>query len=315
MKIYTNYFRRRQISGGANSFLKVLHYTLRQRGVKFTNNLDDSYDIAFINALTSGVSIEHLRYIYSRGIPLIHRAVGYSVSGSQAMRSAVLHGFPYGEYLQLCFTPYVNHTIFQSNWSFNQFKKNGFHGEYSVIPNGVDISLFYPRRRPRFDSRQKVRIAIVSWSTDIAKGFPLYREIDKKLPYLPFIEVVFVGRTPHKNYFSNIKSFRPMSHIKLASFLRSCDGYIHFAACETCSNALLEALATHLPVLYLDSGSTSEFCRQHGCIYGQDITQSLEEFLVSLPSLRKSYDRAQLHDIRDTSQAYINLFKFVLDGC
>ena len=90
------------MSGGANSFLSSLRKHLKGQGIHFTNQIDDKFDLIFLNALTNGLNLKQLRQLRQTGKPIIHRKVGYRVSGTDKMRS-VTDGIVYGDGLQIAF--------------------------------------------------------------------------------------------------------------------------------------------------------------------------------------------------------------------
>lgn len=277
MRILMNFREAMWLSGGANSFLAGLRRCWRRDGISFTRHIDDEFDIALLNALTDGLTLDQVRRIHARGKPVVHRKVGYRVSGSAQMR-AVVDGVVHGDRLQIDFSPYIHHTVFQSCYSRDTFIAEGFSGNHSVIVNGADTAVFnqdfhtwWPfcsrKRRPYWDGREPFRFAAVTWSRDPNKGFDDYLRFDAALDRMRGVEIWFVGRCPADVRFRNIRMFSPRGHRRLADLLRQCHGFIQMARFETCSNALIEAINCGLPVIYLDSGSAREIATDYGIEY------------------------------------------------
>jgi glycosyltransferase involved in cell wall biosynthesis len=100
-----------------------------------------------------------------------------------------------------------------------------------------------------------VRLVASSWSDNPRKGGPLLAELERVLDPKRF-ELTFVGRT--QSSFQRVEVVPPLDSAALAALLGEQDVYLALSRDEPCSNALLEALACGLPVLYLDSGSNGE---------------------------------------------------------
>jgi glycosyltransferase involved in cell wall biosynthesis len=321
MKIFMNFRKALWLSGGANSFLSGLRAHLEQDGFTFTNNIEDNFDLAFLNALTDGLTLEQVKRIHARGKPIIHRKVGYVVSGSKEMR-AVHNGIVHGDQLQIDFSPYVSHTVFQSNYSRDVFLTSGFTGNYTVIPNGVNTETFnttetiwpfgFGRIKPRknWDGHSTFRLAIVSWSKDKNKGFDDYLQFDEALNHLKNVEIWFIGRHPSSVHFKNIKTFSARGHRRLASLLKQCHGFIQMARCETCSNALIEAINCGLPPIYLDSGSNREIACNYGIEYQNAPVQAIETLQRQYNTLIENI-RSNPFTMDRAAQDYITLIKNV----
>jgi glycosyltransferase involved in cell wall biosynthesis len=306
------------LSGGANSFLVSLRRCLRREGVSFTRHISDSFDIAFLNALTNNLTVHDLRRIQSRGKPIIHRKVGYIVSGPPHMRS-VTDGVIFGDRLQLDFAPFIHHTVFQSNYSRDTFLSSGFTGPFSVIHNGSDNNVFNQNSATGFfdpgpsisrlfwDGKSTFRFAIVTWSMDPNKGFDEYLRFDTALNKTPGIEIWFIGRCPPEIKFRNIRMFPPQRHRNLARLLKQCHGFIQMARFETCSNALIEAINCGLPVIYLDSGSAREIASYYGVKYCGCPEDSIAHLMQRYEVL---IDRIRVHPytIHRAASEYLNLF-------
>ena len=55
-----------------------------------------------------------------------------------------------------------------------------------------------------------------------------------------------------------------MNDYKIAKILRNCDIYFTASKNEPAGMHFLEGLASGLPILYLDSGGNTEYCKEYG---------------------------------------------------
>jgi len=322
MQVLMNFREAIWLSGGANSFLSSLRRRLRQDGIKFVSQPQKGFDIALLNALTDGLNLECLKAIHAYGKPVVHRKVGYVVSGSTQMR-AVKDGVVLGDQLQIEMSPYIHHSIFQSNYSSETFAAEGFIGESSIITNGVDTNIFNQSvscgmwglgkrsRRSYWDGHSTFRLAISTWSKDPAKGFDEYLRFDEALKGIGNVEIWFIGRHPPDVRFRNIRCFGARGHRRLAKLLRNCHGFIQMARSETCSNAMLEAINCGLPVIYLNSGSAKELASNYGVEYCNDPAVSISNLQTQYKELsRRTIDNP--YSIERAAKEYLKLIHDVL---
>ena len=282
VRVYFNFTERRGPYGGANSFLRTLRKALRRRGVTVTDDPRAHVDVVLLNALTDEIDLAFVQRIAQQGAPIVHRKVGYRASGSPEMR-AVHDGVVHGDKLQIEFSPFLRHTIFQSEYSRGVFLSSGFTGTYSIIHNGVDEDVFNPTERrllgsrPRrpWDGASPLRVVVSTWSTDPKKGFEDYRRIDDELAGRKDVELTLVGRVPDGLRFRTFRVLRARPAARLAAELRRHHALLQLARYETCSNALIEGINCGLPAIYLDSGSNAEVAGQYGVEYTGDIDASL----------------------------------------
>ena len=286
MRIYINFRPVRGPYGGANAFLRALTAEFGRLGIRVVRDPGKPYDVALLNALTLDIDVEFVARVAERGAPIVHRKVGYRASGSSEMRAVGEDGAVHGDVLQLEFTPYVAHSIFQSAYSRDVFIAAGFEGPHSVVHNGVDESIFHQRRRTTWNRREPLRIAVSTWSTDMLKGFDDYLRIDSELEGRHDVEVTLYGRAREDARFRNIREGGAHRRRPLARRLRSSHALLQLARWETCSNALLEGINCGLPPIYLDSGSNKEIAEPYGVEFRGDFSAAVDE-------LRDRYDELQ----------------------
>jgi glycosyltransferase involved in cell wall biosynthesis len=264
--------------GGANSFLVTLRRGLEERGIKVVTQRWRRFDVALVNALTNDIDLEFVRRLADRGRPLVHRKVGYRVSGSSDMR-AVENGVVHGDGLQIAFTPYLAHTVFQSEYSRNVFLSEGFEGPHTVIYNGADTRIYNATGHVQWRRGEPLKLIASSWSPDPNKGYTDYAEVDAALVGRDDVRFAFVGPGRDGFRLTNGTMYPPRARTELAALLREHHVLLHFARYETCSNALIEGLNCGLPAVYVDSGSNRELAADFGVVYDGDIGRSLNELL------------------------------------
>ena len=292
MRVYMNFRELRGPYGGANAFQRTIRRALERRGWRVTTDPGARYDVALLNALTNDIDLAFVQRVAERA-PVVHRKVGYRVSGSADMRARV-DGVVVGDRIQVEFTPHVAHTVFQSTYSRDVFLESGFEGSYTVVRNGVDETIFTPEQRsgllgrrrvlrPFWDGSTPIRVVISTWSTDPNKGFDDYSAIDAVLEGRTEIELSLVGRVPDGLAFRNIGILPARPARALAETLRANHVLLQLARFETCSNALIEGLNCGLPAIYLDSGANGEVAGPYGVPYEGD-------FLAALAAVQGRYD-------------------------
>jgi hypothetical protein len=249
-----------------------------------TDDPGQRVDIVLLNALTNEIDLAFVERIAGNGAPVVHRKVGYRVSGSPEMRARE-NGVVRGDRLQIDFSPYVTHSVFQSEYSRTAFHESGFAGDHTVIHNGVDedvFNLLQPRLLKRsslrkfWDGREPLRLIVSTWSTDENKGFPEYRRIDEELAGRTDVRIALVGRVPEGVGFRTFKVLPARPASALARVLRESHVLLQLARYETGSNALIEGINCGLPAIYLDSGSNAEIAADYGVEYRGDIAVALD---------------------------------------
>lgn len=175
-------------------------------------------------------------------------------------------------------------TVFQSRFSLEAHEAMGLRfRDACVIPNAVDGTVFHPKGRPAYDPGRRLRIITTSWSPNPNKGGPVLKQIEKLLDWGRY-QWTFVGNTQER--FDHIRAAPAMPPGQLADALRRHDVYLAASRNEPCSNAVLEALACGLPVVYLKSGSHAELVKQAGLGF-----TTPGEAVESLEQMRTDRDR------------------------
>ena len=278
--------------GGSNQFLIALRGELERRGLRVGANLVTGRTRACV--INSYVFDERaLRRMLHPGCRVVHRLDG---------PLSVYRGFDNGtdRYLSRVNLELADVTVFQSRYSLDACRALGLEfREPVVVPNAVDPALFHPPpAREPLDGRP-LRLVTTSWSDNPNKGASTLARLERELDPERF-ELTFVGRSQVD--FERIRTVPPVPSEGVAELLREHDAFVMPSRHESCSNALLEALACGLPAAYVASGGNAELVGEAGIPFAGDedaapaverLAAELEErrARISIPSLAEVTDR------------------------
>jgi len=273
MKICLYYKTIDDITGGANSFIRNLELFLRSSGFDISHELDDDYDVLFLNGANKAPG----KFFSYNNIYRLRRT-GYSnplkrvVSGRKKKTVKILYRLDglrkvYAnienkmDEIQLKAIKLADHIIFQSKFSCDIFRQFGYGGNnFTIIHNGVDDKIFNMTGKNMWNGKDPLKVASCSWSNNIAKGHRIISE----LSLLDGVDVSFVGNWAKGVPLNCVNIKSPAHQSEIAKFFKESHIFIFPSLNESCSNVLLEALACGLPVLYEDSGSNKEIARDYG---------------------------------------------------
>lgn len=199
---------------------------------------------------------------------------------------------------------YADISVFQSMWSLKESVKLGYHPiNPCLIYNAPDDAIFFKDKKQLGGITGKLKVISSSWSNNPRKGLEYYRWLDENLDWNLY-EYTFVGNID--GVFKNIKLVPPVESVKLAEILRSHDVYLTASKDDPCSNAVAEALACGLPVVYLKSGGTPELVGWGGLGFDKP-----EEMISCLEKMRNDHDMFRRlvvpADIRAIARSYLDL--------
>lgn len=192
--------------------------------------------------------------------------------------------------------------VFQSRFSQECFDylEIGYPEHNCIIFNGANADIFYPARTVPDFSRETILISS-SWSTNLRKGFETVARFSK----LKSVTVLHIGRWPDEVGAKEVQMLGTIGQKEVGQVLREGHFFLFPSELEACPNAVVEALASGLPVLYHNSGGTPELCR-HGR-FGTPLPESSD-----IPSLQDFIVRAILNHrtIRDAILKNLPTFSF-----
>lgn len=254
--------------GGGNQFLKALKRELEMRGA-YEENPEKAEAILFNSHHALG-DVFKLKKKFPQKI-FIHRVDGplWLYRGRDEILDKII--FQLSELL-------ADGIVFQSCWSKEQNQKL-YHikSKYeTVVHNAPDSSIFNKQNKKPFKSQGKIRLIAVSWSSNIKKGFEVYKYLDRALDFSKY-EMVFIGNSPIE--FKNIKHQQSLPSSKLAAVLKNHDIFITASQKDPCSNSLIEALSCGLPAIALNDGGHTELVQQGGELFytQQEVIEKLNK--------------------------------------
>jgi glycosyltransferase involved in cell wall biosynthesis len=286
--------------GGGNQFLRALAKDLSRKGHHISFYPERENEILLINSHNAGagkllspaelaqvrqtLAINNWSKIFPKEFWLLWKrkgpAVVHRLDGApqiiRGSKSAADHLIPQLNSLS-------DFTVFQSVYCVESFNSLGIQPKKkAVIYNGVDPDIFFPDTNKK-PARHELCLAASSWSSNPRKGFKTLAEVSK----LSDVKINFLGRWPDSVPSENVVLLGPKPSEGVAAVLREADGMIHAAENEPCSNAVLEALACGLPILYLDSGGTRELAGDYGVPLSKDFLQDVIKFRESIQIFRQ----------------------------
>ena len=273
--------------GGGNEFLKNLMNFLDKKGHTVINHLNDAdIDIILLTnpLITSETSsfnsydIEYyLKFSNSQAIVFQRFNECDERKGTQNIN-----------YKLNKFNQVVDINLFVSNWLKNIFnglelsKKKAY-----VVMGGPNKNIFNNKNKTYWNKKEKIKLVTHHWSDNLRKGYLEYKQLDNLLnseKYNKLFEFTFIGNKPKDIKFNNINIIKPLEGEKLANELKKHDVYITASENEPSGNHHMEGALCGLPILFKDSGSTSEYCKDYGISY------KIDSFTKSLDSIKKDYD-------------------------
>jgi len=273
--------------GGGNEFLKNLMNFLDKKGHTVINHLNDAdIDIILLTnpLITSETSsfnsydIEYyLKFSNSQAIVFQRFNECDERKGTQNIN-----------YKLNKFNQVVDINLFVSSWLKNIFnglelsKKKAY-----VVMGGPNKNIFNNKNKTYWNKKEKIKLVTHHWSDNLRKGYLEYKQLDNLLnseKYNKLFEFTFIGNKPKDIKFNNINIIKPLEGEKLANELKKHDVYITASENEPSGNHHMEGALCGLPILFKDSGATSEYCKDYGISY------KIDSFTKSLDSIKKDYD-------------------------
>jgi glycosyltransferase involved in cell wall biosynthesis len=316
--------------GGGNQFLLALRNGLDALSVTVVGKNDpggkeliqNSSHVLLANSITFRGETSVLDHLKNRSkLALVHRVDGpYHVA--RYFRSLNFTGVLKSKHLpeedkktKRFNKNYACATIFQSQWSLDANTKIGLPLRNPVIiPNTVDPEIFYWAPRPSLENGRKLVIVASSHSDNARKGFDTMLWLDAHLDYDRF-EFVYIGGRPNRPGSFDLPSISKMQLVPsgdsatVADVLRRGDIYFACSRYEPASNAVMEALACGLPVLYQRGSSHGDLVGKAGVGF-----DGVHDLLPALDMLVSRYDEHVrsifVPGIQEVSKQYLAILRW-----
>lgn len=213
-------------------------------------------------------------------------------------------------------------------------RHQGYRGGATLIPNGVDLSLFHPAQDAGVRERTE-RVVTVS-RLERKNGIDtLLHAISLLAERLPGIECWIVGDGPERRSLENLVAelglssrasfLGTLSQTEVARRLRECDVFVRPSRTEGLGNAFLEAMASGLPVVGTTAGGLIDVIQdgRTGLVSlvdrPEDLAQKIHrllgdrEYARSIALAGLQYVREGF-DAEDTARQYARLFWSLLEA-
>jgi len=291
-KVYISYPFKNTPWGGGNQFLKLLKKELQQSG-RYTENIRNA-DVIILNShhvtLQSIFSI--IKLMWKRNIVILHRIDGPISHIRDSSRRV-------DDFIYQINALFSNVTVFQSNWSRDKNYDLGIDKRNSdtVIYNASDPSIFNNNFKKNL-RRKKTRLITTSWSTNEKKGRDIFEFLDANLDFVQY-EYIFVGN--YNGEFKNIKHIPPVLSKDLYKYLVDSDVFIAASKDDPCSNSVIEAMTTGLPIVALNSGGHPELIGLGGELYNDysDVLTAIDKVSGSIEKYQKSINVMSSKEVSD----------------
>jgi len=298
MKTYLN---RKPVDGpwgGGNRFVKALSKALVEEGHQVVYDLQPGIDVVFCFDPRHGSGDGYdrlLSYCRESEIPLIQRVSDLGTHGKPELTDMVRRSVNTSDFL-----------IFPSYWAKDWL---GYENANCVVIPNRPLKVFHEHKRTATPTNGVVKIVTHHWSTNVKKGFEIYKGIDYFSKIIPGIEFTYIGRLPEGFRFSGATYLPPMTETNLAVELSKHHIYLTASQEEAGANHVLEAMAAGLPVIYpISGGSILEYCKEHGEMYS-----SPDQILKLVQKIMNDYESYDLNlasytdTIDDTIKEYMEI--------
>ncbi len=205
----------------------------------------------------------------------------------------------------------VDFNIFVSSWIKNLFDKALSSTPNFVIRGGPDSKIFNSKNHIKWTGNLPLKIVTHHWSSHENKGFDIYSKIDDLLDsdyWKSRIEFTLIGNYPENIVFKNTKLLPPLESHKLSKELQKNHIYITASKNEPSGNHHMEGILCGLPILYIDSGGVTEYCKDFGIEYNEkNLDIKLNEILDNYPKYYKEIKNYP-YDFNYMYSLYLKLF-------
>ena len=296
MTVFISYDLSDDPHGGGNQFLKILKKTLVEKNMYCED--PKNADIILYNGHQFIEQTVNIKNKYSDK-KFVHRMDG--------LQKLYNHKDDTRQDLAISFNKMSDGTIFQSKWAQENFRKFDFRPEKScVIPNAADPEIFNYNHK---QLNPKTNLLCTSFSPNIKKGFDFYKKLDDSLDFDRY-NFTFIGNKPQDINYKNIECLPPKTSREISNYLHKTDIFVSATVDDCCSNSIIEALSSGVPVFAQNSGGNPELVKDGGLLFNstEDFLKNLERLRINIDFYRKSIKIKSISEVVDD---YVEFFKCI----
>lgn len=204
-------------------------------------------------------------------------------------------------------------SVYVSEWLKNLFLSQGIKSKKNlVIYGGANDQIFNSSGLKPWKNNQKLKLVTHHWGANWNKGFDVYKYVDELLGQEEWnskISFTYIGNIPKNFSFKNSNLINPLSGLDLSKKLKENNFYITGSLNEPSGNHHIEAAQCGLPILYMDSGGTPEYCETFGVEFNiNNIEEKLNYAIQNYERIQENMKNYP-HNANKMSQEYLNLFE------
>lgn len=293
MKLFIDYKTTNEPWGGINSFFRNFIECSEEFSITLVNNYQLA-DVILFGANSRGIknkiSINDVAKYGSSDAVVIHRLDGLRRGFDSFVKAT---------------EAYVDGYILQSKKGAEDY--SFIKKPSTIVHNGVNHDKF--KWKNLYYLSEKINYLLISWSDSLDKGFVEYAKMSEVCENDNF---TFVGRWPDSVSSGRVNIIKPKSNDLLPAIYRKHDALIFPSKLESCSNVVLEALSSTLPVIYYRNSGVAEIV---GETYGIPVDSFDDGHAIS-NLLRERYDtligamigQRDRFSMRTTIEEYLKFF-------
>ena len=210
----------------------------------------------------------------------------------------------------------ADQTVFVSRWLKDLYIRQGMNQlRKTVILAGADKKIFNTDNKSVWKEDQKIKLITHHWGANKNKGFDVYEKIDDLMgteKWKEKIELTYVGNLPANFNFRNARHITPLSGEKLAKEIKKNHIYITASINEPSGNHHIEGSQCGLPVMFIESGGVTEYCKDYGTSYTLQTLESKLEFVLENYNSLSSKISLYPNNSDRMAEEFMDLFKNML---
>jgi hypothetical protein len=174
--------------------------------------------------------------------------------------------------------------VFVSEWLKSIYLKLGIDiNKSTTILSGANHLSFNTLNSQVWNGLDKINLVTHHWSANRNKGLETYLAVDKlldKAHWSKKLNFTYIGNVSKEFKFKNTKVIKPLEEKNLAEELKKHHVYITGSINEPSGNHHVEAAQCGLPILYLESGGVTEYCKSYGLPFQNENLETVLEQLI-----------------------------------